>query len=74
MQTKPEKNYIFLSLGDSNLPPEGYTLSSSSERIEIYASNEAGLFYGIQTLIQLIRTKSFLPGRLISNGLSRQLK
>jgi hexosaminidase len=59
VQTKPEKNYIFFSLGDSNLPPEGYTFSSSPEKIEIYASNEAGLFYGIQSLIQLMPTEVF---------------
>jgi len=36
------------------LPAEGYTLNVSETGILIFAQDEAGLFYGVQTLIQLI--------------------
>lgn len=38
---------------DSRIPPEGYTLSVTPQRILIQATSGAGLFYGIQTLWQL---------------------
>ena len=37
-----------------NLGPEGYKLTSSPEQIEITASSNTGLFYGAQTLLQLL--------------------
>jgi len=47
---------IFLKLdGDrATLGNEGYTLSVTTDRIEISAAAPAGIFYGIQTLRQLI--------------------
>jgi len=35
--------------------PESYRLSASAERIEVTGSDAAGLFYGIQTLAQLVK-------------------
>jgi hexosaminidase len=58
-QTKPQTNYILLSLDDSNMPAEGYNLSSDANKIIIRASGEAGLFYGIQTLRQLLPSEIF---------------
>ena len=60
VKTKPKKNYIFLLLDDSaNLPQEAYTLSSDADKIIICASGESGLFYGIQTLRQLLPPEIF---------------
>lgn len=47
---------IVLSLNskpDSKIGNEGYTLSVTSERININANKPAGLLYGVQTLLQL---------------------
>lgn len=41
--------------------PEGYTLSVTPERVEIRASARAGLFYGIQTLRQMVETGGAVP-------------
>lgn len=38
-----------------NLPEEGYRLHVVDQRIEISASTEKGLFYGLQTLLQLAK-------------------
>jgi hexosaminidase len=39
---------------ESNFPEEGYQLNIRKNRIEIAAKTQAGLFYGIQTLLQLL--------------------
>lgn len=41
----------------SELGPEGYVVDLSSERVIVSGGGEAGLFYGVQTLCQLIRTQ-----------------
>ena len=41
---------------DSNLGDEGYQLSITADKVILRASQPAGLFYGAQTLIQLIST------------------
>ena len=57
---KPTKNTINLMTGfKGDMPADGYSLDISEDRINIKGKG-AGLFYGIQTLIQLIEPKS--PG------------
>ncbi len=54
------KNTIILSLNfKGTLPPEGYELKINEGNIELKAHG-AGMFYGIQTLIQIMRKTS--PG------------
>ncbi|MHC4200714.1 MAG: family 20 glycosylhydrolase, partial [Planctomycetota bacterium] len=48
------------------LGPEGYTLEVAPERIEIRAAARAGLFYGVQTLRQLLPPEVF--GRTAAPG------
>lgn len=52
---------IVLSLAPEQSPshPEGYHLSVSSEQVNITAKTEQGLFYGIQTLLQLLPPEIF---------------
>ncbi len=52
-QDLPERG-IVLALSDLGLKPEGYELSISKKRILIKGYDEAGVFYGIQTLRQLL--------------------
>ena len=52
---KGDKNIIMLEL-DANAPiaSEGYKLSVGSEKVSVKASSAAGLFYGMQTVMQLL--------------------
>ncbi|MGG9962006.1 beta-N-acetylhexosaminidase [Ferruginibacter sp. SUN106] len=48
-------NAIFLSLtNDNSIPAEGYRLKVSDSGIIIAAKAPAGIFYGVQTLLQLL--------------------
>lgn len=47
-----ETGTIQLELGGDE-PPEGYTLDVTAEGVTVTASDPAGLFYGVQTLLQL---------------------
>jgi hexosaminidase len=54
------KNIVVLSLNfKGELPPEGYELKVTDDKVVLNARG-AGMFYGIQTLIQLLEMKS--PG------------
>jgi len=46
---------------ESALSPEEYRLSVTAERVTIDAAGRAGLFYGIQTLRQMLGTGGTLP-------------
>lgn len=60
----PENNYIILMLDpDSDLPEEGYRLEINSKGVAVTASSSSGLFYGIQTLLQLL-PPSVYSGRI----------
>jgi len=48
-------NVLIITLEKVSLPTEGYTLNISREKIELSAGDAAGLFYGIQTLLQIFR-------------------
>ena len=58
---KDRKQMLFLLITPktTQLPsPESYTLSVTSQRIEIRATSGAGLFYGMQTLLQQMQPAS----------------
>ena len=49
---------------DPELGAEGYTLTVAPERVIICAPKAAGLFYGMQTLLQLLPPKIESPGHV----------
>ncbi len=51
---KDASSNVIEFITDSNLKPEAYILDIDNNGIKIKASNEAGWFYGIQTLRQLL--------------------
>ena len=60
----PDVKKILLHLnGDESLGEEGYELSITPDSVVLHASRPAGLFYGIQTLRQLLPTN---PSETIS--------
>lgn len=57
-----EENSIILRLDEKMPHEEGYTLKCESNRVYITAKTEAGLFYGLQTLKQmLLQTDGKIP-------------
>src|SRR5690348_12361885 len=53
---------------DPAIPEQGYKLGITPERITLEAQNPAGIFYGVDTLIQLIKQAGqTLPGLEISD-------
>ncbi|MDM7921837.1 MAG: beta-N-acetylhexosaminidase, partial [Pyrinomonadaceae bacterium] len=55
---KPDKNlggiYLFATVKDHTFPSGGYELSVQKNRIVIMASDPAGRFYAVQTLLQMM--------------------
>lgn len=63
LESSPVKNQavkgiIFNLKKDLNIHPEGYKMVIGKKTITIEASSEAGLFYAVQSLLQLIPTES----------------
>lgn len=68
-ENKPESDYISLSIVDSiSVNEEGYLLDVTSKGVDIQAKTPQGLFYGMQTLMQL------LPAEIESPTLVRGMK
>ena len=59
MKDRKQMLFLLITPKPPHLPaPESYTLSVTSQRIEIRATSGAGLFYGMQTLLQLMQPAS----------------
>ena len=59
MKDRKQMLFLLITPKTPQLPsPESYTLSVTSQRIEIRATSGAGLFYGMQPLLQLMQPAS----------------
>ena len=59
MKDRKQMLFLLITPNTPQLPsPGSYTLSVTSQRIEIRATSGAGLFYGMQTLLQLMQPAS----------------
>jgi hexosaminidase len=72
LATTPGDNSIILSHENvaSGLSEQGYVLNAEANKVTIKSASEAGLFYGTQTLLQLVKKgKSgvVIPGVLITD-------
>jgi len=57
-----KKNFISLEIIDEITDNEAYTLSVDKKGIKIQAAASAGVFYGIQTLIQMLPANAYNKG------------
>ncbi len=61
VESMPDSNVVVFSIvnnGGNAIMPEGYHLEISPRHVLITASKPAGLFYGVQTLLQLLPPES----------------
>lgn len=63
----PKSNTIFLSVKNTNTEKEGYQLSVTDKQIKIIGNSSAGVFNGIQTLLQM------LPAQIYSQQRQKQI-
>jgi hexosaminidase len=67
LQYESGKNKIVVEISGQNLKPEGYELEITKNQITLSAKDGAGIFYGLQTIRQL------LPAEIESGKTSQQI-
>lgn len=67
---KPSKQIELAIDKNSGLGKEGYSLDISDNSVKIKASTDAGLFYGVQTLIQILPQGTFKGSSFKLDGVS----
>ncbi len=60
----PKGNFIALQIDNSIKEKEGYTLNADADKVLIKASTNQGLFYGVQTLLQLLPAEVESPKQI----------
>ena len=61
---KRDKNIIHLNISNDRIVPDiegGYVLQITRDRVDILAKTRQGLFYGIDTFLQLVQQTTHLP-------------
>ena len=68
-QNAKEKNFILLAINSKlNLNAEGYTIEVNEKGASIKANNPRGIFYGMQTLMQLLPAE--IESQSLVNGVN----
>jgi len=66
---KTRKNYILFEFSKKgNLPAEGYLLTVTPNKVLIEAATGTGLFYGMQSLIQLLPAEIYSGSAAVAGG------
>lgn len=68
LEKDKDKGILLVVNSDLNTTAEGYMLSSSKDQVKIIGKSPAGLFYGVQTLFQL------LPPQIYSSEIQTDLE
>jgi len=63
---KPNRNFISVELTAKVIQPEGYYLMINKNKIAIEASTPAGVFYAVQSILQMLPAE-IESGRLVHN-------
>lgn len=66
----PDKSILLSLTNDKSIPKEGYRLKVTTSGISILASEPAGIFYGVQTLYQLMPSAIFSKTKAIPGNWS----
>jgi len=61
LKTVPKNTVLFSITNDASLGEEGYHLTVEKDRVLISANSAKGLFYGVQTMFQLLPPKIMSP-------------
>jgi len=67
VNTKPESNFIYFEFEKQIENEEAYTFESDNDGIVISASESNGLFYGVQTLLQLLPAQVYSQEKVSFN-------
>ena len=63
------KEHLFLQVDETVSSPEGYTLTVEDNRVTVTGHDDAGVFYGVQTLKQLLlQSDGALPALEIADA------
>src|ERR1035437_2262315 len=61
LKTVPKNTLLFSIINDVSLGEEGYHRTVEKDRVQVSANTARGLFYGVQTMFQLLPVKIMSP-------------
>ena len=64
LKTIPKNTILFSIVNDATLGDEGYRLEVGKNKVELSANSPKGLFYGVQTILQLLPAQVMSPTKV----------